>query len=104
MRQVVDLGFHVSFSGIVTFANAAKIREAVELVPDDRLLVETDSPYLAPVPHRGGRNEPALVKHVLSTIAETRGEAVEQLQKQTSVVFRNLMFRENESLNRNLSD
>ena len=80
-RRVVDLGFHVSFSGIVTFTNAAKVREAAELVPSDRLLVETDSPYLAPVPHRGGRNEPALVKHVLSTIAETRGEAVEQLQE-----------------------
>lgn len=103
-RQVVDLGFHVSFSGIVTFANAAKIREAAKLVPDDRLLVETDSPYLAPVPHRGGRNEPALVKHVLLTIAETRGEAVEQLQKQTSLVFRNLMFGKDESLDRNLSD
>ena len=93
-RRVVDLGFHVSFSGIVTFTNAAKVREAAELVPSDRLLVETDSPYLAPVPHRGGRNEPALVKHVLSTIAETRGEAVEQLQEQTSIAFRNLIFGE----------
>lgn len=72
-RRALDLGYHVSFSGIVTFRNAAPIREAAALVPADRLLVETDSPYLSPVPYRGRRNEPARVAQVVDTLAEVRG-------------------------------
>ena len=72
-RQALDLGFHVSFSGIVTFRNAAAIREAAAMVPPDRLLAETDSPYLSPVPYRGRRNEPARVSRVIDALAEVRG-------------------------------
>ena len=72
-RRALDLGFHVSFSGIVTFRNATAIREAAAIVPPDRLLAETDAPYLSPVPYRGRRNEPARVSQVIDTLAEVRG-------------------------------
>ena len=72
-RRALDLGFHVSFSGIVTFRNAAAIREAAAIVPADRLLAETDAPYLSPVPYRGRRNEPARVAQVIDTLSEVRG-------------------------------
>ena len=76
-RQALDLGFYVSFSGIVTFKRADEIREVAAFVPADRLLVETDSPYLAPVPYRGKRNEPAWVARVVEVVAEVRGESTE---------------------------
>jgi TatD DNase family protein len=72
-REVLDLGLMVSFSGIITFANADPLREVAKYVPDDRLLIETDSPYLAPVPMRGNRNEPSFVVHVAKQLAELRG-------------------------------
>ena len=72
-KQVLDRGLCVSFAGIVTFPAANQRREVVPIVPQDRLLVETDSPYLAPVPHRGKRNEPAWVSHVLESVARLRG-------------------------------
>jgi TatD DNase family protein len=72
-KQALDLGFYISFSGIVTFKNATKIHEVVKKVPLDRLLVETDAPYLAPVPFRGKQNHPALVQYVAKAIAEMRG-------------------------------
>jgi TatD DNase family protein len=72
-RAALDLGFYVSFSGIVTFPRAAAIHEAARLVPDERLLAETDCPYLAPVPHRGRRNEPAWVQAVARRLADLRG-------------------------------
>ena len=72
-RRALDLGFHVSFSGIVTFRNATAIREAAAIVPADRLLAETDSPYLSPVPYRGRRNEPARVAQVIDALAAVRG-------------------------------
>jgi TatD DNase family protein len=72
-RRALDSGFHVSFSGIITFPKAEGIREAARLVPDDRLLAETDSPYLAPVPFRGKRNEPAHVVKVIEALATLRG-------------------------------
>jgi TatD DNase family protein len=72
-RRALDIGFHVSFAGILTFPKAQALRDAARIVPDDRLLVETDSPYLAPVPHRGKRNEPAFVSRVLAVLAEVRG-------------------------------
>jgi TatD DNase family protein len=75
-RTCLDLGAHLSFSGIVTFPSAPELREAAALCPSDRLLVETDAPYLAPVPHRGRRNRPALVAVVGASVAATRGEEV----------------------------
>ena len=80
-RALLDLGFHISFSGIVTFANADPLREVAKYVPDDRLLIETDSPYLAPVPHRGKRNEPAFVSDVAKRLADLRDRTVEWLAK-----------------------
>ena len=81
------MGFHISFSGIVTFKNAADLREIARQVPLDRLLIETDSPYLAPVPHRGKRNEPAYVRHVGELIAELRGMDAKALGTATSRNF-----------------
>jgi TatD DNase family protein len=72
-RVALDLGFHVSLAGIVTFPRATELREVARMVPDDRLLLETDSPYLAPVPLRGTRNEPAFVARVFEMVAEVRG-------------------------------
>ena len=89
-RQALDLGFYVSFSGIVTFRRADEIREAARMVPADRLLAETDSPYLAPAPHRGKRNEPAWVARVLEVLAETRQESPDELTAATSSSYGSL--------------
>jgi TatD DNase family protein len=78
-RQALDLGFHLSFSGIVTFKNAQGIRDVAAWAPLDRILVETDSPYLAPVPHRGKPNEPAFVTLVAAQVAALRGMPPERL-------------------------
>jgi TatD DNase family protein len=78
-REALELGFYISFSGIVTFKNAAELREVARQVPDDRFLIETDSPYLAPVPHRGKQNHPAWVKHVAECLAEVRGSSLESV-------------------------
>jgi TatD DNase family protein len=86
-RQAMDLGFSISFSGIVTFKNARELQATAAAVPLDRLLIETDSPYLAPVPHRGRQNEPAFVPHVARKLAELRGVDVEQLAFATSENF-----------------
>jgi len=83
-RRFLDLGFHISFSGIVTFKNADAIREAARTVPDDRLLIETDGPYLAPVPHRGQRNEPAFVALVAECLASLRGVPPDAVARATS--------------------
>jgi TatD DNase family protein len=72
-RRALDLGFHISFSGIVTFPRSVAIRDAAARVPLDRLLAETDAPYLAPVPHRGSRNEPSRVLEVGRALADLRG-------------------------------
>jgi TatD DNase family protein len=79
-RRALDLDFHVSFAGIITFPKAAGIREAARIVPVDRLLIETDSPYLAPVPHRGKRNEPAHVARVLEALAAVRHESTASIE------------------------
>jgi TatD DNase family protein len=71
-REFIALGFYISFSGILTFKNAGKLREAAAIVPDDRVLVETDAPYLAPEPYRGKRNEPAYVRCTLEALAQAR--------------------------------
>jgi TatD DNase family protein len=72
-REFVALGFHISFSGILTFRNAEQVRQAAAIVPADRLMVETDSPYLAPVPYRGKRNEPSFVVKTFEALAQVRG-------------------------------
>lgn len=82
-RRALDLGAHLSFSGIVTFASASNVRDAAALAPRERVLVETDSPYLAPVPHRGKPNEPALVAVVGAAVAAARDEAVEAVAAAT---------------------
>ena len=76
-RRALDAGFHISFAGIVTFPRAAELHEVAKLVPLDRLLIETDSPFLAPVPHRGTRNEPAHVVWIAEAVARLRGTTAE---------------------------
>lgn len=82
-KACLDLGFYISFSGIITFKNAEVLREVVRRTPLDRLLIETDSPYLAPVPHRGKQNEPAYVKDVANMVAELKQVPVEAISEQT---------------------
>ncbi|MEO5676667.1 MAG: TatD family hydrolase [Usitatibacter sp.] len=86
-EAAMAMGFHISFSGIVTFKNAAPIREVARRVPLERMLVETDSPYLAPVPHRGKPNQPAFVKHVAEEIARLRGISLDEVAKRTTENF-----------------
>jgi len=86
-RAAVDLGFYVSFSGIVTFKNAVSLREVATTLPLERILVETDSPYLAPVPHRGKVNEPAYVRHVAEAVAALRGLSLDTLAAATTANF-----------------
>ena len=83
-RQLLDLGLMISFSGIVTFLNADPLRAVAVGIPGDRLVIETDSPYLAPVPHRGKRNEPAFVRDVAARLANVRGESLETIENQTT--------------------
>ena len=86
-RRAMDLGFYISFSGIVTFKNAAALREVVAQVPLEQMLIETDSPYLAPVPHRGKTNEPSFVAHVAAQIALVKQCPVEAVGRITSANF-----------------
>jgi TatD DNase family protein len=86
-RAALDLGFYISISGIVTFKNATQVKEVASMVPLDRLLVETDSPYLAPVPYRGKLNQPGYVRHVAEHIADLRGIPYEALAAATSENF-----------------
>lgn len=89
-RRALDAGFHLSLAGIVTFPRAEELREVARLVPIDRVLIETDSPFLAPVPHRGTRNEPGRVVHVAEAIARVRGITVEELDAATGENFARL--------------
>ena len=89
-RKYLDLGHHLSFSGILTFKNAGAVREAAAFAPVERILVETDAPYLAPIPHRGKRNEPAYVVETLRVLAEVRGAAVADLDAATTENTRRL--------------
>ena len=86
-RAAIAQGFHISFSGIVTFKNAAALKEVAKEVPLERMLVETDSPYLAPVPHRGQTNQPAFVRHVAEEIARLRGIALDEVARATTRNF-----------------
>jgi TatD DNase family protein len=89
-RQALDLGFHLSFSGIVTFKNATIVKEVAQKCPLDRILVETDSPYLAPVPYRGKPNQPAYVLHVAEEVARLRAIPLDALMQATTDNFFNL--------------
>ncbi len=89
-RSVLDLGYYISFSGILTFKNAQQLRAVAEFVPCDRMLIETDSPYLAPVPFRGKTNNPAWVAHVARQLAEIRHTSIEDVAHSTSQNFDNL--------------
>ena len=86
-QAAVDLGFYISFSGILTFKSAKDLQAVAKVLPLDRILIETDSPYLAPMPHRGKMNEPALVKHVGEFLADLKGVSVTEVQTTTSKNF-----------------
>ena len=92
-KQALELGYYISFAGIVTFKNAHALKEVAKKVPLDRMLVETDSPYLAPVPYRGKQNHPALVKHTAEYIAELRGESFEKIAEATTNNFNKLFAK-----------
>ena len=86
-RRSMQLNFAISFSGILTFKNAGPLREVARRIPDERLLLETDAPYLAPVPHRGKANEPALLPHTAECLAQLRGESPEELAHKTTTNY-----------------
>lgn len=87
--RAIDLGFYISFSGVVTFKNAIALQEVAQKIPLDKILIETDAPFLAPVPHRGQPNHPAWVKFVAEKIAELRGISFEEVARQTTYNFYN---------------
>lgn len=89
-KKALDLGFYISFSGIVTFKNAKALHEVAQKVPKEKMLIETDSPYLAPTPYRGNQNRPAWVVHVAEHIAQLRCESIEAVAAQTSDNFMTL--------------
>jgi TatD DNase family protein len=89
-QAALDIGFYISFAGNVSFPKAENIREAAKLVPLDRMLIETDSPYLAPVPHRGKRNEPGFVVNTAETIGQLRGMSKEEIGQKTTENFHTL--------------
>jgi len=86
-QAALDLNFYISFSGIVTFKNATRLQDVAQRVPLDRLLIETDSPFLAPVPYRGKTNNPSLVIHVAEKIAELRGISVKEVEEASTENF-----------------
>ena len=92
-REALALGFHLAFGGVLTFPNAEAVREAARITPEDRLLLETDCPYLAPIPHRGKRNEPAFVVEVARRLAEVRGSTLDEIAGQTTRNFERLCLR-----------
>ena len=92
-RTALDLGGYISFSGIITFRNAEEIREVAKFVPADRYLVETDAPYLAPIPHRGESNEPGFVRHTAEKVAEVRGISLDQVGAETTANFARLFSK-----------
>ena len=92
-RRALALGGYISFSGIITFRNAEEIREVARFVPADRYLVETDAPYLAPIPHRGQSNEPAFVRHTAEKLAEVRGVDLATLGAQSTANFARLFSK-----------
>jgi TatD DNase family protein len=93
-EAAIALGFYISFSGILTFKNATLIKEVAKSIPLDKILIETDSPYLAPTPHRGKTNQPGFVKHVAEEIAFLRNISLDEVGKATSQNFRRLFLKE----------
>ena len=91
-RAAIEMNFYISFSGIVTFKNATSLKDVARHIPLDRILIETDSPYLAPVPYRGKLNQPAYVKHVAEEIATLRGISLEEVGRATTDNFRRLFL------------
>lgn len=91
-EKALEMGFYISFSGIVTFKNAKSIQEVAKMVPDDRILIETDAPYLAPVPMRGKKNQPAYVAYIAEFLAELRGTSVEHIATITRDNYFRLFF------------
>lgn len=89
-QRALDIGFYISLSGIVTFKSAKELQDVAKKLPLDRILIETDSPYLAPVPHRGKTNKPVFVKHVAEFLAELRGDTVENIAASTTANFQRL--------------
>jgi TatD DNase family protein len=92
-REALDLGFHLAFGGVLTFPKADAVRQAARITPGDRLLVETDCPYLAPVPRRGKRNEPAFLVETVRRLAEVRSASIEEIAQQTTANFERLCLR-----------
>ena len=92
-KQALDLDFHLAFGGVITFKTAETIREAAALTPDDRLLIETDAPYLAPIPWRGKRNEPSFITQTVLKLAEVRGTTPEHIAQVTSANFERLCLQ-----------
>ncbi|MEW6991779.1 TatD family hydrolase [Colwelliaceae bacterium 6441] len=92
-EQAIEMGFYISFSGIVTFKNASALREVAKKIPDDKLLIETDAPYLAPVPHRGEQNQPAYVIEVAKHLASIRGQSIEHIANISTDNF-NRLFKQ----------
>jgi TatD DNase family protein len=89
-RQALDLGLHLAFGGVLTFPKAEDVRRAARMAPEDRLLIETDCPYLAPLPHRGQRNEPAFVVEVARRLAAERGQSIERIAELATGNFERL--------------
>jgi TatD DNase family protein len=92
-REALALGFHLSYGGVLTFKTAENVRQSARITPDDRLLIETDAPYLAPIPHRGKRNEPALMIETARKLAEVRESTLEDIASLTSANFERLCLR-----------
>lgn len=92
-EEALAMGFHLAYGGVTTFKTAEGVREALRLTPDDRLLIETDAPYLAPIPHRGKRNEPAMMLETARKLAEVRNTTVEHLAQVTTANFEGLCLR-----------
>jgi TatD DNase family protein len=92
-ERAMDMGFYISFSGIVTFKNATAIKEVAKAIPLNRLLIETDSPYLAPMPHRGKTNQPSYVRFVATELADLRGDSLANIANATTENFFTLFKR-----------
>jgi TatD DNase family protein len=90
-RECLDMGFYLAFGGVTTYPKATEVRDAAQIVPADRLLLETDAPYLAPVPQRGKRNEPAFVAHTARALAQARAQDIEELAAITTANFETLL-------------
>ena len=92
-QEALDMGFHLSYGGVLTFKTADSVRESARITPSDRLLIETDAPYLAPIPHRGKRNEPAMMVETARKLAEVRQTTPEAIAALTTANFERFCLR-----------